>query len=565
MAIGTEVDFDYINKRIHRHASATAAIHTVNEMYSYMQTVFDELAQMDDKIPMSAATPTSYKMINGWYLEEEVVRHLDGGAIETTGYLNEIHVLDMDGTYTPFIASDIGKQVTDDAAEVGALLDYDNTAQKIWVRIGSATVIADNSAIAVTAGTGAGDALLASRTGETLFANPYTLGTLFTTLPLYIIQDSIELTSWWADGHFDILVKVMEASVDIDSRKVTAFGRKWLENYTHFNITLTAAGQNAIPLGTSDDLNVTNTEVAVQALADTNIGGDLGTGIDINFLSAGYSYDIGDGNGAQTYNIQIDCNGQRLADVYEVTKWATRDSSTSQLVNYQDLNGDTPDDGQEYISYNSTWAEVVSAPFGSFAGGQFFGARGVYFTNLHADDAQSFQLIDTAGITRNPPNFQAFSMSGLLAGDNVTVYESTGAASTTVKKDQYNLSGANALNTITVSVAIPSSTPETGYIIVVDDDNTEIHYAYSAWSGSDFTVVVSAALYAGTETAYVAFLYGTSVAGEDVNDTTTIYTTPINVVGSVRQAGYLPYEAAGTYSASGYSGSAIRTADGIYV
>lgn len=558
MAIATEVDFDYTNKIIIRHASATSAIHSVNELYSHIQTVFDDLGQMDDKVPMSAATPTSYKVDNGWYIQEEVIRHLNGGAIETTGYTDDIHALPLT-VGTSFISTDVGKQVNDDASPVGALVDYDNTLGYIWVRIGSATVIADTSAITIASGTGTGTATDASATGETLFANPYTLGTLYSTIPLYVVQDSTKVTAWWADGHFDILVKVMEADVNIDSRKITVFGREWGENYTHFNITLTSAGQNAVPLGTSDDLNVTTVLATdVQAIADTDIGGDLATGVNILFDDGNYSYDIGDGNGTQAYDIQIDCNNLSLADVYEVTKWATRDGSTSQLENYG-----VADDGQEYISFDAAYAEVVTAPFGTFAGGKFFGARGVYFINLHGDDAQNFQLVDASGATRNPPNYQAFSMTGLASGDVVSVFESTGAGATTVDKAQYSLSGANALNTITISVAIPSSTPATGTIIVVDDDGSEIAYAYTAWSGSDFTVTISAAVYSGTEEAYVPFLYAVS-AGTAVTDTTTIYTGDINVVGRVRKAGIIPYEAPGTYGSTGYSATAIKNTDGIY-
>jgi hypothetical protein len=563
MAIGTEVDFDYVNRRIHRHASATAAIHSVNELYTLVQDTFDELTEMDDKVPLSAATPTSYKLDNGWYLEEEVMRHLNGGAIETTGYTDEIHVLNYDTVTVDFVASDIGKQVQDDAVEVGVLLDFDTTAGKIWVRTGSATVIADGSVITVTGSTASVVANGDSATGETLFANPYTLGSLFSSLPLYIIQNSTEVASYWADGHFDILIKVMEADIDIDSRKITVFGRKWGEAYTHFNITLTSAGQNAIPLGTADDLNVTDTELNIQAIADTDIGGDLATGVNIIFHTAGTLYDIGGGVGDETYNIEIDCNGQPLADVYEVTKWATRDGSTSQLINYGDLTANTPDDGQEYISYQSTWSPVVTAPFGTFAGGKFFGARGVFFTNLHADDAQSFQLINSAGVTRNPPNYQAFSMTGLQIGDRVAVYKSTGPSSTLVDKSQYSLSGANAENTITVSVAIPSSTPATGTIIVVDDDGSEIAYAYTGWSGSDFTVTISAGVYAGTETAYVPYLYATATATE-VTDTTTIYTADIDVVGRVRRAGFKPYEAAGKFGSTGFSAIGTIASDPIY-
>jgi len=564
MAIGTEIDFDYINKRIKRHGSATTAIHSVNEAYSYMQTVFDELAQADDKIPMQAATPTSYKMINGWYIEDEVVRHFNGGAIETVGYTDEIHVLELDGAYTDFVPTDIGKAVEDDASGVGELLDYDNTAQKIWVRIGSSTVIVDGSAITVASGAGIGDANGDSLTGETLFANPYTLGTLYSTLPLYIIQNGEELfdptgSSWWADGPFDILVKVMEADVDIDSRKITVFGRKWTESYTHFNITLTSAGQNAVPLGTADDLNVTSSEAAVKAIADTDIGGDIGTGVNILFDDGNYNYDIGDGNGSQAYDIQVDCNDQPLADVYEVLQWATRDGSTSQLEHYG-----VPADGQQYITFDVAYAEVVTSPFGTFAGGKMFGARGVYFINLHADDAQNFQLIDAGGTSRNPPNYQAFSMAGVESGDTVAVFESTGQGNTATDKTQYTLAaGANSTDELTITVGIPSSTPAIGSITIIADDGAEITYAYASWDTSTFAVTVTASTYSGGQSCYVPFLYEVA-GGTSVTDTTTIYTADIYVVGRVRKAGIQPYEVAGTYTSTGYNGSAIRSNDDIY-
>ncbi len=561
MAIATEVDFDYVNKRVYRHGSASSAIHSSNELYSYIQTVFDDLTQMDDKVPMSAATPTSYKFDNGWYLEEEVMRHLDGGAIDTTGYTDDVHVLTLDGTYTNFIPTDIGKQVTDDAAEVGALLDYDNDAQKIWVRIGSSTVIADSSAVAIASGTGGGDAAGDSATGETLFANPYTLGTITGTPALYIYQDGAKLTSWWADGHFDMLIKVKEAGVDIDSKKVYVNGRNWTDEYTSYEITLTSAGQNAVPLGNKDDLNNQSTEGDVEDMTD---GTSATIAIGFNFTSP-YTYDIGDGNGVQNYNIQIDCNGQSLGDVYEVCKWWTREGSTTQLETESD---DGFINGEAYRYAKSAYSEVVASPLGTFAGGTFFGAQGVYFTNLHADDAQSFILVDAAGTSRTPPNYQAFAMGGLETDAVVTVYESTGASSTLVNKEQYTLdAGANATDELTISGTIPSSTPTAdGYIIVVDDDGSEIHYPYTDYdSGTDtFNVTITASTYSGGQYCYVAFLYDTSAGGEDINDTTTIYTAPITVVGRVRLAGKKPYEAAGTYGSTGYSATAILDTDSIY-
>lgn len=563
MAIADDVSIDYVNKIIGRDASPATTLYTVNALYSYLMTVFDDLAQMDDQVPMSAQTPTSYTMINGWYIREDLVRQLKTGAIQTSGYLDDIHVLVLDGTYAGPDEANIGDQVTDDAADVGALVDYDNVAQKWFVRIGSSTVIVDDSVISINGDSMTGDAAGASVTGETIFANPYSLGSINGTPTLYIYQDG-DVIDWsgysvdqsWADGHFDILIKVTEASTDIDSKAITVFAREFGELYSNFVITLTTAGQNAVPLGTALD---GNNESAVGDVEDDQDGTTATIAVAYNFASP-YQYDIGDGNGVQSYDCEIDCDGQTLAQVYEVTKYWTRRTSTKQLEFNSDANFIN---GEAYLYADANYSPVVTAPFGTFAGGKFFGARGVYFTDLHGDDAQAFQLIDNGGTTRNPPNYQAFTVNGVASGDSVTIYEETAEGSGLVKKTQHSLSGANALNTITISTAIPVDTPAVGYIIVVDDDGTEIAYAYSAWSGSDFTVSISASVYSGTETCYVPYIYEVA-SGTSVSETTTIFVSNRFVVTKVRNAGILPFVTSGTYSATGYTGAAIRTDDSQY-
>jgi len=557
MAITDDVSVDYINKIVSRSVAPSTTIYSVNELYSYLMDLFDELAQMDDQVPMSAQTPTSYTMINGWYIRVDLTQFLNGGAIQTNGYLNDVHTLVLDGTYAGPDEANIGDQVTDDGSDVGALLDYDNTAQQWFVRIGSDTVIGDDSVMSINGDAGVtGDAAGDSTTGETIFANPYSLGSINGSPSLYIYQNGVVISSWWSAGHFDILIKVKEAGTDIDSKVITVFAREFAELYSHFEITLTTAGQNAVPLGTSLDLN---NETAVGTVEDWQDGTIYSIAVTYNFASP-YQYDIGDGNGDQSYDCQIDANGQTLDKVYEVCKYWTRRTSTKQLEYNTDSNFIN---GEAYISADDTYSPVVVSPFGTFAGGKFFGAQGVYFTNLHGDDAQAFQLIDNTGSTRNPPNYQAFNVAGLVAGDRVAIYEETSQGSGLVDKSQYNLSGANAVNTITVSGTIPQDTPATGHIIVVDNDYSEIIYAYSAWSGSDFTVVVSDSTYDGTETAYVPYIYE-EAAGTSISETTTIYVSNRYVVTKVRVAGILPFVTSGVYSTTGYSATAIRTTDAQY-
>ena len=68
MAIEDDVSIDYVNRVIDYTTAFVDGrppdIYTVNELYSYLQDVFDEPEQMDDPVPMTAQTPTQYTMIN---------------------------------------------------------------------------------------------------------------------------------------------------------------------------------------------------------------------------------------------------------------------------------------------------------------------------------------------------------------------------------------------------------------------------------------------------------------------------------------------------------------------
>lgn len=561
MAIADDIDYDLTNKIVKRKTGAGATVYTVNALYSWLMDEFDELTQMDDLVPMSAQTPTAYTVINGYYLQEELTKYLKTGAITSDGYVDEIRTLHCGATWTNFVAGDIGNTLTGGTTgDTGTILDYDNTAHEVWVRMDAAGDLFDNATEAYTqSGTGNGTANAVSTTGEHLFANPYTLGTLEGTPQLYIFQDGGKLvnSSWFSTGHIDVLIKVTESGVDIDSKKVTVFARTLSDHYDGYEITLTSAGQNAVPLGTSDDLN---NQTVTGTIEDWQDGTIATIAIAFDFAAPVYSYDIGDGNGAQDYECQIDCDGQTLDKVYEVCKWWCRTGSTKALSE-----DGSARDGEEYRYANSTYSEVRTSPLGTFAGGKFFGARSIYFVNLNAADAQNFQLIDKAGVTRDPPNYQGFSVLGLVVGDRVAIYESTGAGLGVVDKSQHTMTiQAGGLGTVTVSSAIPTDTPTSGNVVIVESTTgAEEVCAYTSYTGAVFTLSgVTANAYDGSDTAYVPYIYETA-SGTSANETTTIYTADKNLVTRVRKKGILPFETTGTYSSTGYSATAVRTADGV--
>ena len=224
MAIGDDFTIDYVAKRI-RHSTTATTVWTVNALYSYLQDTFDEIDQMDDPIPMSAQTPTEYTLINGWFMSEarenegganyrNCFEYLKTGAIQTSGQAGYIiHVLSVTGgTYADPVTADLGKTVVAGATSIGPLVDFKITStavsSKWWVRDTRTTPaqIAITTAMTITTGTGSGNTSAASSTGEQLWANIYTLGTIeqhTNEEQIYVEQSSARYVTgaeWWPEN-----------------------------------------------------------------------------------------------------------------------------------------------------------------------------------------------------------------------------------------------------------------------------------------------------------------------------------------------------------------------------
>jgi len=614
MSISDDFTIDYTNKRVY-HSSGTTTYST-NALYSYIQDTFDELNQLDDTVPMSAQTPTAYTMINGWYIDDESVKFLYGGAIATSGWLNVIHVVQFGETYTEAEAGDIGLPVTDDAGAFGTLLAYDNTLKKWWVRTGSSTVADSGSAMAITGGTGAGTSSANSVTGENLWTNLYTLGGIESGSEVFIEQIDTRIAAWWSTGHIDILLKVKEMGTEIDGALVTVYIRQLSDKYDHFDIDLTAGGRQAVPLATSNDLNNQSDIGDIEDYQD----GTTGT-VAITFGT--YAVDVNNDGINETYEAQLDCNSISLSNVYEVCKYWTYGSTATSL------NGTN---GALYVAIRPGYTPVKESPLGSFAGGKFFGARGVYLTNLAPADIQAYQLIDSDGTTVTPPNYIAVSINSVAAGDRVAIFPASGGLVNKSQSASHATLNADASATFVGGTSFPTDTPSAGTLIVVATDEKQEHiYRYASFTGSTMafpTAISSTAsdgdtdtlidsgqtflsstvlagdlikdttngeiayvvsvdsdtqltttvkttswngvnyvthnlvqTYDGSDTIYVPYMYLTADATTET--TTIVYVQDRPVLSRVRKKGILPFEVAGTITSSGLTVTAIRTTDSI--
>jgi hypothetical protein len=269
------------------------AVYTARQLYSFLQDTFDELVQMDDTVPMQAQTPTEFTLINGWFIDDESVKYLSAGAIDTFGYEDEIRLLSfLSAGYTEAVITDIGKGVTQaGTTDTGVLLHYNNATRKWWVRMDAADDLFDGTTptthtVSVDSGTGEGDLSVASVTGEDLYSNVYTLGTIATdpNPRTYIFQDSESLEGWWGRGdslaHIDVLIKATESGEEIGDGSITAFVRHFGDLFDHFNIAISTRGRYAVPLASGTDLNnIERGEITVEY--ETLDGGEFTPG---NFI-----------------------------------------------------------------------------------------------------------------------------------------------------------------------------------------------------------------------------------------------------------------------------------------
>jgi len=322
MAIQDDFTIDYVNRRI-TYSTAFVndrppSIYTVNELYSWLQDTFDEPAQMDDPIPMSAQTPTQYTLLYPWFIDNESVKGLYGGSIQTSGWTKSgstgVTALRYQDTPTdPPTTSDVGVTVTGGTSTAtGVVLAVDTARQIIWVRNTSAAQFQDNEAVT---GTGINVQTMTTRgfqTGESIWSNLFSVGSKAVTSEIYIGQEPDQLggtayhdpdtdsrferriekiDEWWdvdvdfftgspnllgGTGHFDVLVQTQELGTVIDGSRLAVYAREFGRVYTHFEL-VGGVGNFVVPFAsTGADLNSAAGPYTVAF--DNRTGADLEVG-----------------------------------------------------------------------------------------------------------------------------------------------------------------------------------------------------------------------------------------------------------------------------------------------
>jgi len=285
--------------------------------------------------------------------------------------------------------------------------------------------------------------------------------------PIYVVQNSGKLTSFWPDGHIQVLIKGITGGSQIDNGDIRVFSRKFGQSYGDFAANLIAGGEQPAAISTADTSSWTPLSLANALLLSTDV--DITVG-DTNF-------DTGDGNGSKAYKGTITLsNGCTIAEAAQYCQ-AICDESSSETI-----------DGVEGWRYRSLgdgangYTPNGAAPFGAIAGGKWFVAPGWLIQGALANDLQNYQMVSHDGTTVGNPVVAGISIGGLTVGARMIVGRDDGSA---FIDDEYVLNGAltSGESTLTLTGAIKTDTPDTGFIRI-----NSIPYTYNDITGQVVTI-----------------------------------------------------------------------------
>lgn len=393
-------------------------------------------------------------------------------------------------------------------------------------------------------------------TGNQLYTGLKTIGTIVAASPMYIYQNGAKVTSYWQDGHIQLLVKAKSGGTLIQTDgvdgQITVFSRKYGQTYSHFDANLSAGGEQAAAVSTALDANVdtgTMTPTICASYFSTDIGGTATPGTQKITLAYGdTTQDLGGGAGSLLHKGTITLDGSiSVAQAYQALMWACSESSG---ITFNSVPG-----WRYRVLPGQTYAENTSAPFGSFAGGKWFVAQGWWLTGVQAGDSKNYQLISHNGTVETPPNSVTVSIGGIVSGDYVLVARDNGSGG--ILNTEYTVSGSSGAGTVTVP-SLKSDTPASGVIRINGD-----RYTYTSWAGT--TVTLSGTL-TQTYSSVPAFipLIDAVASGTSITSAAMQYSSGFTCRYRVRNGGgtpIVPFESTLSVTATGGSGTAVRNAD----
>ena len=434
-----------------------------------------------------------------------------------------------------------------------------------------------------------------------------------------VVQNGVQVASFWGTGINQtddtrvsrVLIKAVEDGVLLDGGRVTVKAHDYLGAFSHPTTTLGLTEAFAFISADSDPFNTTDVATVSAYGISTSEGYNLldldgngnkpylgewsfsprsSNGDLYEYIKYVLSRDSGqtlygvDSNlwTGRVFEVQVG-SGSGVFQQNEPITWA---GGSGNLMALDDLDGSAgtllwlhlqtgvaPVDGEVITGDTSSATTTVGAggsvvlPTSPNHLGQYTGAwiaaRGIGFAVSQVTSSDSFNDLD--GNIVRPPNFVSISgtITTVEADDEPHVFATLRSGSSPIY-NQHTLSAAAASgdSVITIDGAIPSTTPLSGWVGVMESGGENfVFYEYDSWSGSTFNLTIPLAEgYSAADTLMVAYFYQSPDGATTVKTVsrTLIYDdTPIDVIGWIRQGdeaapdAFIPFS--GQIGAGGFS------------
>lgn len=190
----------------------------------------------------------------------------------------------------------------------------------------------------------------------------------------------------------------------IASGLVTVYAREYGYTYAHYQVDLSAGGRNVAPISTLE-------EPTCQAISSVTAA----TYSDVTY-GAGGSFDLGEGAGPASYDMKINCAGRTLEQIFARTMYDTRDASTTTIQGIP---------GWRWQKANAAYTANAATPFGTYSGGFWTVARGVWLDNVASADTYNYKLTDSAGVEHQLIQPAGAATATVLVNTRVVLYNTT--------------------------------------------------------------------------------------------------------------------------------------------
>lgn len=594
----------------------------------------DDLLDISSLTPSDRSTDNIITLLNGYNIDDGSAEHLyDGSIIQGTGGTLTVYdgIVNFGNPEVELGIVQNGAVLADDWWNLGG---FHGTATSgtttTLAQTGAGWTTNQWAGYTVRNTTKGSQGLITSNTSTTLTIADGMYGSATSNTnaasDVYYIVKGLNADAVSGISH-RFMVKVINNNSIIDSRRIIGFSRTFGKTYAEFSINATANGNNVLAVSDTIDLNNTTAPGSLYNSVTTSFVSPFST---ISNLTTGYiGLDVNNDSTNEFFYSQWDRGSASINQFYEYSKYITRykgetgnlyglapalfrgitteltvgsgtgtwvqpesvtwtggsgqilavDSTTGSSTTkvwIQVLTGSAPSSGTitgnggATATVSAAVARPLSFPFtGQSTGSALIGAYGLGIQTADLSASDLLRALDN--ITYTPPNNVTFTVSGLVVGeDRVLVGPESGGALNKTQLTLNALVNGASVSSIVTATAIPSDTPSSGTIRVVNNAGFDVRLPYSSYSGSTFTLTAPYNFSGSNENAaansgngvYITYIDKLAAATDE--SFTVVYLSDRSLFIRVRDGGGTPiktFETTGTLGSAGGSTTAIRTTD----